>query len=68
MSATATRSRRGSNGRYASRHATCEGCGNYLAENLLGQLRCLRRRCDRYRQVIDTVPGVDVGLLAEALG
>lgn len=57
-------------GRYAARpkHPVCDTCGDTLAESLLGQLRCLRRRCDRYREVAGTVPGVDVGVLAEVLG
>lgn len=65
MSATATRDRK--TGRYAPRrtHPCCEHCGSTLAENLLGQLRCVRRRCPRYREVAGVVPGVDVGGLDE---
>lgn len=68
---TATVARRAPNGRYAKQPANpthCGTCGNWLAEGLLGNLRCLRPRCEKYRVVVGTVPGIDVGTLADALG
>ena len=66
MTATASRDR--TTGRYAPRPTwpTCTECGSILAENLLGELRCLLPRCDTYRVVVDVVPGVDVGTLTAA--
>jgi translation initiation factor 2 beta subunit (eIF-2beta)/eIF-5 len=61
MSTTSPRD--GATGRYVRRFPTCDSCDSVLAENLLGQLRCLFRRCDRYGDVAGTVPGVDVGSL-----
>lgn len=70
MSATATiPTRDRSTGRFATRHRRCPHCGCYLAEDLLGQLRCiLWRVCPAYREVVGTTPGVDPGVLGDALG
>lgn len=52
MSATATAVRR----RRSAVPSCCADCGDTLAEGLLGQLRCLRRRCTSYRTVVATNP------------
>lgn len=43
----------------------CDTCGWTLAENLLGQLVCVKPRCEQYRVVAGVVAGVDVGGLDE---
>jgi hypothetical protein len=44
----------------------CEDCGALLFEDLLGRLRCIRRRCARYREIVGQAP-VDVGVLTAEL-
>jgi hypothetical protein len=67
MTATAL-SRRAPNGRFAPRPVwpTCTECRSILAENLLGELRCLRQCCENFRVVVDVVPGVRLGTLTAA--
>jgi hypothetical protein len=48
-------------GQYVSKkHPRCGVCGYYLAEDLLGRLRCLHRTCAQAGQVIGMAPGVTV--------
>jgi hypothetical protein len=65
MSATSTRN---AAGRFtkATPHAACTQCGCLLAENLLGDLRCLLKRCDQAGLVVGN-SGADVGVLAGVL-
>jgi len=46
----------------AAQPQACTECGAILAENLMGDLRCLARRCDNRGTVVGN-SGADVGAL-----
>lgn len=65
MTATAFRARDRVTGRFRAVDppSCCAGCGCTLAEDLAGRLYCPLQRCPEYRQPIDVVPGVALGVL-----
>lgn len=50
--ASTTARRRAPAAQPAPAFPTCAACGDVLFENLLGELLCLRPRCEQLRQVV----------------